>query len=75
MTKEMDYTDEPMKIGREVNVLPSPSELAKMARTERATLTLSKSTLDFFRDLAEKEKVSYNMLIRNALDEYVRCNS
>ena len=62
----------PRQIGKEVNILPSPAELANMARTERATLTLTKATLDFFREQAEKEDVSYNVLIRNALDEYIR---
>ncbi|MET0155471.1 MAG: CopG family transcriptional regulator [Rickettsiales bacterium] len=66
------YTDEPIKIGRAVDILPPPAELARMARTERATLTLTKATLDFFREEAEKEHVSYNVLIRNALDEYTR---
>ncbi|NET71470.1 MAG: CopG family transcriptional regulator [Sphaerospermopsis sp. SIO1G2] len=72
MSNETIYSDEPMQIGKEVNILPSPAELANMARTERATLTLTKATLDFFREQAEKEDVSYNVLIRNALDEYIR---
>jgi len=38
-----------MRIGKMVNILPSPAELARMARTEQATLTLTKATLDFFR--------------------------
>lgn len=67
-----NYTDEPMNIGKVVEVLPSPAQLARMARTERATLTLTKATLDYFREEAKKERVSYNVLIRNALDEYVR---
>lgn len=72
MTRKTGYSDEPMVIGRVVDVLPSPSELAAMARTERATLTLTKATLDYFREEARKEHVSYNILIRNALDEYIR---
>ncbi len=72
MKKKMEYSDEPMEIGEVVNILPSPSRLAEMARTERATLTLTKSTLDYFRGVAKEEKVPYNVLIRNALDEYIR---
>ncbi len=73
MRKEMaEYTDEPMEIGKVVEVLPSPAELARMARTERATLTLTKATLDYFREEAKRERVPYNLLIRNALDEYIR---
>jgi len=72
MQNETGYSDEPMQIGRIVDILPSPAELASMARTERATLTLTKATLDFFKDEAKKEHVSYNVLIRNALDEYIR---
>jgi hypothetical protein len=58
-----------MQIGKIVNILPSPAELARMAWTERATLTLTKATLDFFRGAAKKERVPYNILIRNVLDE------
>lgn len=72
MKNKTGYSDEPMDIGRIVNILPNPAELANMARTERATLTLTKATLDFFRKEAKKEHVSYNILIRNALDEYIR---
>ena len=72
MKNDTIYSDEPMEIGREVSVLPSPADLANMARTERATLTLTKATLDLFREQAKKHHVSYNMLIRNALDEYAK---
>lgn len=72
MKKQINYTDEPMQIGKVVHILPSPSELASMAKTERTTLTLTKATLDFFRKEAAKEHVSYNMLVRSVLDEYAR---
>ena len=72
MKKKTEYTDESMAIGKVVNILPAPSELAEMARTEKATLTLTKATLDYFKKVAKKESVSYNVLIRNALDEYIQ---
>lgn len=72
MKSTTNYTDEPIKIGKLVNVLPSPSQLARMSRTERATITLKKETLDFFRKEGKKEGVAWNALIRNVLDEYVR---
>jgi hypothetical protein len=75
MKNTINYSDEPMQIGAVVDILPSPAQLAAMARTERATLTLTKTTLDYFRAAAKKEDVSYNVLIRNALDEYVRRNN
>ncbi len=74
MSDKIQYTDEPMEIGKFVDILPTPAELAEMARTERATLTLTKATLDYFRTIAAKENVPYNQLIRNALDEYVKRN-
>lgn len=70
MKKEIVYTDEPMELGRDVDILPSPEEMAAMIRTERATLTLTKATLDFFREKAAQENVSYTALIRNTLDAY-----
>ena len=72
MKNKTEYSDEPMMIGKVVNLLPTPAELAERAKTERATLTLTKATLDYFRNEANKRKVSYNLLIRTALDEYIR---
>ncbi len=71
MSKQMD---ENMPVGELTVIkdfLPSPEMLAKRIRTERATLTLSKETLAFFRVQAEKQNVPYNALIRQALDDYV----
>ena len=71
--KKPTQTDEPIgNLTLVADFLPSPAQLANMARTERATLTLTKATLDFFRKEATKEHVSYNLLIRTALDEYIR---
>lgn len=72
MKKQTKYSDEPIEIGQVVDILPSPSKLAEMAQTERATLTLTQSTLSFFKRTAKENNVPYTALIRIALDEYVK---
>jgi predicted DNA binding CopG/RHH family protein len=75
MKDEIKYTDEPMEIGEEVNILPSPKELAKQLATERTTMLFTKSTLDFFRDIAKKEGIPYTALIRQTLDNYANSST
>lgn len=58
-------------IHKPIEMLPSPQELAEQMKTERTTILLTKSTLEFFRDVAAKEGVSYTALIRQTLDSYV----
>jgi predicted DNA binding CopG/RHH family protein len=72
MSKQINYSDEPIKIGQIADILPSLSQLASMAQTERATLTLTRSTLSFFKKTAKENNVPYTALIRIALDEYAK---
>lgn len=51
--------------------LPSPEELIQKEETEKTTLLLDKSTLDFFRGEAFRLGVSYQKMIRNLLKLYV----
>lgn len=53
-------------------MFPIPSQLASMAQTERATLTLTRSTLSFFKKTVKENNVPYTDLIRVALDEYAK---
>jgi len=50
--------------------LPSPEELVLKDSTIKITLNLSKSSVEFFKDLAEKHGSQYQKVIRSLLDSY-----
>ncbi|HGY57038.1 MAG TPA: CopG family transcriptional regulator [Caldithrix abyssi] len=53
-------------------ILPSPEELATREETVKVTISLSKSSVDFFKQIAKNHKTPYQKIIRRLLDEYVR---
>lgn len=71
MKKKIKYSDE--KIG-EVEVikdfLPKPEELVFKENTVKITLNLSKSSIQFFKEIARKHGSQYQKVIRNLLDNY-----
>ena len=71
MKKKIKYSNE--KIG-EVEVvkdfLPKPEELVFKEHTVKVTLNLSKSSIDFFKGIAQKHGSQYQKVIRNLLDRY-----
>ena len=57
MKKKIGYTDEPMDdVEAVVDFLPSPAELALREDGVKVTLTLSKSSVAFFKSEASKPK-------------------
>jgi predicted DNA binding CopG/RHH family protein len=63
--KKVKYTDEPIgKIKIIPDFLPPPEDLI-------LTLVLSKSSIEFFKHLAEKNHTRYQKMIRVLLDKYV----
>ena len=50
--------------------LPSPEELALKDETIKVTITLSKVSVDFFKNEAQKYNTQYQKMIRRLLDEY-----
>lgn len=50
--------------------LPPPEDLILKDTTIKVTLNLSKSSVDFFKDLAEKHGSQYQKIIRLILDSY-----
>jgi predicted DNA binding CopG/RHH family protein len=50
--------------------LPSPSELARRESNVRVTINLRRSSVDFFKKVARKNKVQYQRVIRSLLDTY-----
>jgi predicted DNA binding CopG/RHH family protein len=71
MKKKIKYSNE--KIG-EVEIvkdfLPKPEELVFKEDTVKVTLNLSKSSIEFFKEIAQKQGSQYQKLIRNLLDRY-----
>jgi hypothetical protein len=71
MKKRIKYTDEPMGKVRVVSdFLPSPEELALKDETIKITIVLSKASVDFFKNEAQKYNTQYQKMIRRLLDEY-----
>ena len=71
MKKKIKYTDEPMgKVKVVADFLPSPEELALKDETVKVTISLSKTSVDFFKKEAKKYNTQYQKMIRRLLDEY-----
>ena len=50
--------------------LPSPEELVLKDETVKVTISLSKTSVDFFKNEAKKYNTQYQKMIRRLLDEY-----
>ena len=55
--------------------LPSPEALAFREDTVKVTITLSKSSVDFFKAQARQHHTAYQKMIRRLLDSYVERHS
>ncbi len=71
MTNKIKYTDEPMGKVRVIkDFLPSPEQLAFKEEKVKVTISLSRASLDFFKEQAERHNTAYQKMIRNLLDAY-----
>jgi len=69
--KEIKYTDEPLGDVRIVDdFLPSPDQLAFKEDNVKVTITLSKTSVEFFKKEAQKHHTQYQKMIRRLLDAY-----
>ena len=72
MSKKIN-SDEPMgKLTRVKDFLPPPSQLVPREETVKVTLALSKTSVEFFKEEAQKNSVSYQRMIRQLVDEYTQ---
>jgi BrnA antitoxin of type II toxin-antitoxin system len=70
-TKRINYTDEPIgKIKIIPDFLPKPHQLVLKTETKKITLSLTKESLEFFKDEAEKHHTNYQSMIRELLAQY-----
>lgn len=71
MKRRIRYTDEPLgKINLVRDFLPPPEELAFKEENVKVTMTLSKSSVDFFKKAAQKYHAPYQKMIRSLIDAY-----
>ena len=72
MNSRTRYRDEPIGEPRVVaDFLPSPDELAFKDDEVKVTLTLSRRSVEFFKDEASRSNAPYQRMIRRLLDAYV----
>ena len=72
MKEKIKYTDEPMDNVKVIaDFLPSPEELVFKEETVKVTISLSKTSVEFFKEVARKNSTQYQKMIRRLLDEYV----
>ena len=70
-TKKTKYTDEPLgKLQLVDDFLPSPEDLVFKEDNVKVTITLSKSSINFFKKAAKKNHTQYQKMIRSLLDYY-----
>jgi len=70
-TKKIKYIDEPLGKLRLVNdFLPPPEDLVFKEENVKVTITLSKSSVNFFKKAAKKNHTQYQKMIRSLLDHY-----
>lgn len=70
--KTIDYTDGPIgQVEIVPDFLPTPKNLVLQEEKVKVTLSLNKSTLDFFKQEASQHQDKYQRMIRVLLDKYV----
>ena len=71
MKKKIKYSEEPMGAVRVVkDFLPPPDQLVLKEENVKVTIALRKSSIDFFKEEAQKHHTSYQKMIRQVIDWY-----
>ena len=71
MKKKIKYTEEPMGELRTVkDFLPTPEQLVLKEEHVKVTISLNKSSVEYFKKEAQKHHTSYQRMIRRLLDWY-----
>lgn len=58
------------KLTRVKDFLPPPTELAKAEETQKITIALKKSSIEFFKREASRHHTKYQRMIRDLVDRY-----
>lgn len=71
--RKTKYKNEPIgKIKIVKDFLPSPKDLVLKEETIKVTLSLTKESVDFFREQALQHNTQYQKMIRALVDEYAQ---
>jgi len=71
MKKKIKYQNEPIDAKVIKDFLPKPENLALKEKKVKVTLSLSKRSVDFFKDVASQQGTAYQAMIRHLIDYYV----
>jgi len=69
-TKKTDMDMPVGKLTRVRDFLPPPEKLVMPQKTVKVTIMLNKSSVDFFKNQANKHRAKYQKMIRNLIDQY-----
>ncbi|MBN1760532.1 MAG: hypothetical protein JW863_19540 [Chitinispirillaceae bacterium] len=71
MKRKIRYTDGPIGEYKVISdFLPSPEQLIKKETNVKVTINLRKDSVDFFKEIAKKNKIQYQKVIRGLLNSY-----
>jgi len=70
MSKRNRYSNEPIEPEFVRDFLPSPEQLVAGEDGIKVTISLSRRSVDFFKEAAERNHTSYQRMIRRLLDTY-----
>ena len=71
MKNKIKYSDEPMGELRVIkDFLPPPDRLVLKEENIKITISLNKSSIEFFKKEAQKHGTSYQKMIRRLIDWY-----
>lgn len=71
MKKKINGSDMPIgKLTKINDFLPPPTELAKAEQTQKITIALKKSSIEFFKRAARRNHTKYQRMIRELIDRY-----
>ena len=82
MKEKTIYTNAPENIresidngGKIIDFLPPPNQLIRKTPKVKITITLNSQSVNFFKQSAKKNKVKYQTMINEVLDQYARLYS
>jgi predicted DNA binding CopG/RHH family protein len=71
MKSKIKYTEEPMGELKVIkDFLPPPDQLVLKEENVKITISLKKSSIEFFKKEAKKHRTSYQKMIRRIIDWY-----
>ena len=72
MKSKIKYTEEPIGELKVIkDFLPPPDQLVLKEENVKITISLKKSSIEFFKKEAKKHRTSYQKMIRRIIDWYV----